>query len=120
MKPYLIGLFVLTLAGCATVGNSSLATRADDWPPLTMTHAHLITELGPPSGRTLSVVNGTTTETLTWDYARLDTTPWAFVPVVGLFVLASGESTTVDVRALSVTFTDGRMTSRIWAQAHTK
>ncbi len=47
-----IGLIVyscLLLASCATMGNESLSDRGADWPPLEMTKADLLKELGPPS-----------------------------------------------------------------------
>lgn len=88
-------LLASLLLACATVGNDSLINRGDDWPPLTMTKAELLKELGPPSTSTLSVTDGKSTgkstEVLAWVYSHAESNPALFIPIVGLFVAASGE-----------------------------
>lgn len=84
-------LLASLLLACATVGNDSLTNRGDDWPPLTMTKAELLKELGPPSTSTLSVTDGKSTEVLAWVYSHAESNPALFIPIVGLFVAASGE-----------------------------
>ena len=70
--------------------------KGDDWPPLDITKSQLLTELGRPNSSILSLADGKSTETLTWVYARAESNPALFVPVVGLFVAASGEGIAVN------------------------
>ena len=113
----LLSLVLLVLAGCASYGDESIADRPADWPPLTMTKAQLIAQLGDPRLRTLSEEAGHIRETLTWSYAEAQASPVLMVPVVGLFVAASGNGVSGDTRALSAVFgQDGKMISRTWAQ----
>lgn len=124
LLPSLLFLFCL---GCATVGNSSLNERGDDWPPITMTKAELMKELGPAKTSTLTQINGQTTESLTWVYAHAETNPALWIPIVGLFVAASGNGMNVESHGLTAMF-DGqgkmisrsRSSSRIGNQAPTK
>lgn len=110
----LLGLFV---SGCATYGDESIIDRPADWPPLTMTKAQLIAQLGEPRMRTLSEEAGRIRETLTWSYAEAQASPALMIPVVGLFVAASGNGVSGDTRALHAVFgQDGKMISRTWAQ----
>jgi len=74
--------------------------KVDDWPPLDITKSQLLSELGRPNSSILSLVDGKSTETLTWVYARAESNPALFVPVVGLFVAASGEGMAVNSRSL--------------------
>jgi outer membrane protein assembly factor BamE (lipoprotein component of BamABCDE complex) len=111
---------ILLLSACATVGNESLATRDADWPPLTMTQAELIKELGLPTVSTTTVQDGKTVSMLTWSYARAESNPALFIPIVGLFVAASGKGMDVQSRGLTVMFdTDGAMKSRTWIRTQT-
>lgn len=113
----LLSLVLLLLAGCVSTGDESIRERSEDWPPLTMTKAELIRELGPPSTRTVSVEDGKTREALSWAYAEAQANPAAFIPVVGLAVVASGNGTDGEVRVLAVTFNDqGRMIGRTWSR----
>lgn len=115
-----IALLALLLSACATVGNESLSTREADWPPLTMTQAELIKELGPPTVHTTTVQDGKTVTALTWTYARAESNPALFIPIVGLFVAASGKGVDAQSRGLTVMFdTDGGMKSRTWTRTQT-
>lgn len=115
-----IALLALLLSACATVGNESLSTREADWPPLTMTQAELIKELGPPTVHTATVQDGKTVTALTWTYARAESNPALFIPIVGLFVAASGKGVDAQSRGLTVMFdTDGAMKSRTWTRTQT-
>jgi len=117
MRRIAIGLALIALAGCATVGNQSLASRNADWPPLIMTQAELIKELGRPNSMTTTVRDGHTLNVLVWTYARAEMNPAIFIPIIGLFVAASGTGMDSESRVLSVTFnTEGTMTSRTWSQ----
>lgn len=114
---FLCGAASLLLAGCATYGDESLVDRPSNWPPLTMTKAQLIAQLGEPRLRILSEEAGTVRETLTWSYAEAQASPALMIPVVGLFVAASGNGVSGDTRALHAVFgQDGTMISRTWAQ----
>ncbi|WHZ16632.1 MAG: hypothetical protein OJF52_003482 [Nitrospira sp.] len=107
----------LLLTGCVSTGDESIRERSEDWPPLTMTKAELVRELGPPSTRTVSVEEGKTRETLSWAYAEAQANPAAFIPLVGLAVVATGNGSEGEVRALAVTFNDeGRMIGRTWSR----
>lgn len=113
----LLALALLLLAGCASYGDESIMDRPADWPPLTMTKAQLIAQLGEPRVRTLSEEAGRTRETLTWSYAEAQASPALMIPVVGLFVAASGNGVSGDTRALHAVFgQDGKMLSRTWSQ----
>lgn len=113
-------LLALLLSACATVGNESLATREADWPPLTMTQAELIKELGPPSAITTTVQDGKAINILTWTYARAESNPALFIPIVGLFVAASGKGVEAESRGLTVMFdATGIMKSRTWTRTQT-
>lgn len=115
-----IVLLALLLSACATVGNESLATHETDWPPLTMTQAELIKELGPPTVHTTTVQDSRTVTVLTWTYARAESNPALFIPIVGLFVAASGKGVDTQSRGLTVMFdTDGAMKSRTWTRTQT-
>jgi len=112
----LLSLVLLVLAGCASYGDESIADRPADWPPLTMTKAQLIAQLGEPRLRTLSEEAGRTRETLTWTYGEAQASPTLMIPVVGLFVAASGNGVSGETRSLHAVFgTDGKMVSRTWA-----
>ena len=65
-------------------------------------------------------MDGKSTETLTWVYAHVESNPALFIPVVGLFVAASGEGMAVNSRSLAVMFdTNGKIISRVWQQTKT-
>lgn len=116
LAPLLAALF-LVLAGCATYGDESLVDRPADWPPLTMTKPQLIAQLGQPRMRTMSEESGRIREALTWSYAEAQASPALMIPVVGLFVAASGNGVSGDTRSLTAVFgQDGKMISRTWAQ----
>lgn len=117
MRSLFIAFMLLLLTGCVSTGDESIRERSEDWPPLTMTRAELIRELGPPSTRTVSVEDGKTREALAWTYAEAQANPAAFIPVVGLAVVASGNGSDGEVRMLAVTFNqDGRMIGRTWSR----
>lgn len=117
MKTVTVLLLASLLLACATVGNESLTNRGDDWPPLTLTKAELLKELGPPNTSTLSVTDGKSTEVLTWVYAHVESNPALFIPIVGLFVAASGEGMSGSSRSLAVIFdTNGKLVSRSVSQ----
>ena len=121
MMRVVIGVFCAALlSSCATVGQESLNTKGDDWPPLDITKTQLVSELERPNSSAVSVVDGKRTETLTWVYAHAESNPALFVPVVGLFVAASGEGMAVNSRSLAVTFdTDGKLISKVWQHSQT-
>lgn len=112
---FLCVLFLLS--GCATYGDESIRDYGSDWPPLTMSKAELLNRLGEPRMRTVSNEDGKTRETLTWSYAEAQANPALMIPVVGIFVAASGNGVSGDTRALQAVFgTDGNMISRTWTQ----
>ena len=121
MLRVITGVFcVALLSACATVGQESLNTKGDDWPPLDITKTQLISELGRPNSSAVAVSEGKSTETLTWVYTHAESNPALFIPVVGLFVAASGEGVAVNSRSLTVSFdTDGKLTSKVWQQTQT-
>jgi hypothetical protein len=120
MRMIALVLLAVLFVGCATVGQESLMNKGDDWPPIDVTKAQLLSELGRPNSNVLSIVDGKTTETLTWVYAHAESNPALFIPVVGLFVAASGEGMAVNSRSLAVIFdTDGKLISRAWQQSQT-
>lgn len=115
MAPVILVLVAFLLHGCASYGDESIRDYGSDWPPLTMTKAQLIGTLGSPRMRTISSDGGITRETLTWSYGEAQASPSLMIPVVGLFVAASGNGVTGDTRALNAVFgTDGKMISRTW------
>lgn len=113
---YLLAVLLLALSSCATHGSQSIANRADDWPPMGYAKAQLITDLGQPNTRAVAVADGKTTETLSWTYAYAEANPALFIPLVGLFVAASGNSMDGESRSLAVTFQDDKMTGRSWSK----
>lgn len=118
MKICLLLLTAVLLAGCATVGTASLAIpRGDDWPQLTMSQAELVRELGPPNMRRTSVEDGQILTVLGWTYGRAEFHPALFIPIVGLFVAASGDGLKTEHRSLTVAFdARGAMVSRVWVE----
>lgn len=116
MNRVVMVLLGLIVAGCATHGSASIADRADDWPPMDYTQAQMITELGQPTTRAIAVADGKTTETLSWTYAHAEANPALFIPIVGLFVAASGDGMNGESRSLAATFQDGKMTGRAWSR----
>ena len=119
MKYIVILFFAVILSSCATVGQESLMNKGDDWPPIDITKAELLKELGAPQSRILSVIDGKSTEILTWVYAHAESNPALFIPVVGLFVAASGNGMSTASRSLAVTFSNDVITSRAWSQSQT-
>jgi hypothetical protein len=106
-------------SSCPTVGQEALPVKGDDWPPMDATKTQLINELGRPNNSALSVADGKSTETLTWVYAHAESNPALLIPVVGLFVTASGEGMAVNSRSLAVMFdADGKIVPRVWQQNH--
>ncbi len=105
------------LTGCVSTGDESIRERSMDWPPLTMTKAELLRELGPPSTRSISLEGGKTRETFAWSHGEAQVNPAAFVPLVGLAVAASGNGADGEIRTLVVTFDEtGHMVGRTWSQ----
>lgn len=119
MRTLAMCLLALLLAGCATVGQESLMNKGDDWPPIEITRAELIKELGPPQMSVFSVVDGRSMELLTWAYTHVESNPALFIPVVGLFVAASRNGMSTASRSLAVTFSNDVITSRAWSQIQT-
>ena len=113
----LICLPLLIITGCASYGDESIRDYGSDWPPLTMSKADLLARLGEPRMRTVSNEDGKTKEILTWAYAEAQANPALMIPVVGIFVAASGNGMTGDTRSLQAIFdAAGRMMSRTWTQ----
>ena len=54
--------------------------KGDDWPPLDITKSQLLSELGRPNSSALSLVDGKSTETLTWVYARAESNRYCSSP----------------------------------------
>lgn len=98
MRYGLLLLAMLMTSGCASFGNESLMQRPADWPPLTMTKAELISDLGPPktSRQRLPMENRLTV--LAWSYAEA--------------VMFSSRA-----KILAVTFDGEKMVSRTWSQS---
>jgi len=117
MRLLLIGLVLINLSACASTGQEALKGRSQDWPPIGTMKSELISELGPPQSSTYTLAEGTTHETLTWVYAHAESNPALFIPIVGLFVAASGNGMTGNSQSLAVTLnTEGRVISRSWTQ----
>lgn len=115
----LLALFLLSslMAGCASVGNPALSQHDDNWPPLTMTKEDLLKELGPPQVLSSTVVGNQRRDVYTWSHGQAQANPALFIPIVGLFVAASGNGMDGESSALSVTFdNDGTIVSRAWAK----
>ena len=110
-------LFATLVSSCATVGNPALSQHDDNWPPLTMTKEDLLKELGPPQARSSSVTGSQRRDIYTWSHGHAQTNPALFIPLVGLFVAASGNGIDGESSALSVTFDEtGTIISRAWAK----
>lgn len=109
--------FISSLSGCASVGNPALSQHDDNWPPLTMTKEDLLKELGPPQVHSSSVTGSERRDIYTWTHAQAQSNPALFIPIIGLFVAASGNGMDGESTALSVTFdTTGTIISRSWAK----
>ena len=119
MRMIAVCLLSILFVGCATYGQEALMNKGDDWPPPDITKADLLKELGPPQTRMLSMIDGKSTETLTWAYAHAESNPALFIPVVGLFVAASGNGMSTASRSLAVTFSNDVITARAWSQTQT-
>jgi hypothetical protein len=112
---WLLTIILLAVAGCATTGQESLSGRSQEWPPIGTAKSELLHELGPPNTSTYSVVDGKSSETLTWVYAHAESSPALWIPIVGLFVAASGNGITGDSRSLAVILDqEGKVMSRSW------
>lgn len=112
-----IAIMVVLMSGCATTGQESLRGRSQDWPPIGTLKADLIKDLGQPQSSTYTMTDGNTHETLMWVYAHAESNPALFVPIVGIFVAASGDGMTGNSQSLAVTLnTEGRVISRSWSQ----
>lgn len=110
-------VLLLMLSACTTMGAVQLKAKPHDWPPPTITQAELIQELGPPNSRAVTYKDGHTVTTLTWVYAEAEVNPALFIPIVGLFVSASGDGIHATSRSLAVTFDSaGKLTSSEWGQ----
>jgi hypothetical protein len=108
---------VVLMSGCATMGTAALEGVSTDWPPIGTLKADLIKDLGQPQSSTHTMTDGNTHETLTWVYAHAETNPALFIPIVGLFVAASGNGMTGNSQSLAVTLdTEGKVISRSWSQ----
>src|SRR5574340_1697016 len=105
------GFIAILLSGCATFGDESISERPADWPPLTMTRAELMSALGPPRTRAVSTDKDGTKETYVWAYGEAQAHPGLFVPIVGLFVAASGNGVTGSTRALTADRKSTRLNS---------
>lgn len=116
MKTITVFFFAVLLSACASVGHESLMNKGDDWPTLDMTKTQLVSELGPAQTSVYSMTDGKSTETLTWVYAHVESNPALFIPVVGLFVAASGNGMSTSSRSLAVTFQNEKITSRAWSR----
>lgn len=119
MREIVVVVMVILLSACATMGQESLNNKPDDWPPIEMTKAELLGELGPPNSSTYSIIDGKSIEILSWVYAHAESNPALFIPVVGLFVAASGEGMSTSSRSLAVTFQNEKITSRSWSRIQT-
>ncbi len=111
-------MIALMLAGCASSGTEAIQNRPADWPPMTMTKQELIAALGPPmTSTTVLSQDGTTTEQLGWAHATAETDPALYIPIVGLFVAASGNGIHGQSKAFTAVFDrSGKMISKSWSQ----
>lgn len=108
------------LAGCATVGSTSLKDLPSDWPPVGATKAEVQSRLGPPSAQSVMVQHGVQQETWGYHYAYAEMNPLLFVPGVGLIVAASGEGISTDGMGLMIAFdADGKVIGRSTSKIHT-
>lgn len=82
-----------------------------------MSKEDLLKELGPPQAHSSSITGNQRQDIYTWTYGHAQTNPALFIPIVGMFVAASGNGMDGESTALSVTFdTAGTMISRAWAK----
>ena len=119
MRTIAVCLLSILFVSCATYGQEALMNKGDDWPPIDITKAELLKELGAPQTRILSVIDGKSTETLTWVYAHAESNPALFIPIVGLFVAANGNGMSIASRSLAVVFSNDVITARAWSQIQT-
>lgn len=106
---YPILLLVLILsAGCATSGTAQLTNDnvVSQIKVGTSTKEDVRRLLGEPSSVGTSNVEGRVQEIWGYGYASVKSNPLAFVPIVGLFAVASGDAAKMDSRALSVSFSE--------------
>ena len=100
-------VLVFTLDGCggrATVGNPTTLNIKDDQNIIVgkTTKAEIITRYGNPT----SVASSGTDEVLSYSYTHAETkmNPVAFIPIVGLFAMASGNTANTQSASTSYTF----------------
>jgi len=87
----------LLLAACSTLGNPALDKKPPDWPPVTMTKAQLIQELGPPKSTSTRTLAGKQTEAMVWMYTKS--------------VMFTSRS-----KILSVEFEGDTIVNKVWSQ----
>ena len=89
----LTALFVLVVYGCATTGgNPSIQDPAiiSQIKIGESTKADVTRLLGEPNYRSTTHINNLNTEVWAYGYAKHETNPWIYVPIVGLFAMSFG------------------------------
>src|SRR2546426_12804427 len=85
-------LLVLVVYGCATAGNPALLDPAiiSQIKIGQSTKADVARLLGEPNYRSTTQMNNRQNEVWAYGYAKHETNPLVYVPIVGLFALAFG------------------------------
>lgn len=103
-----IGLLMIGLlvAGCATVGNPAVKDQAvlDQILVGTSQKADVSRLLGQPTSTSIMNHNGLVQEWWIYSYAKHEANPLMYVPVVGLFVMASGDMGQTESASFGVYF----------------
>ncbi len=107
-------LMMVTLPACASVGNEAVHTLPPDWPPLGTPQSEILEKLGEPNAKAVKATAAGEEETWTYSYAYAESSPWLYVPIVGLGVAASGEGFTGESKTLALTFDrDKKVSARV-------
>jgi|CXWL01.1.fsa_nt_gi hypothetical protein len=94
----------LLLTACATVGNEALRDVPSDWPRPGTPRTEIYGRLGAPTATTTTMVDDTIHETAAYTYAHVETSPFLWVPIIGLFVALSGEGVQTETKSLILEF----------------
>jgi hypothetical protein len=96
----------LVMAGCATVGNPAVKDEAivDQILVGTSQKADVSRLLGKPTSTSVMNHNGMVREWWIYSDAKHETNPLMYVPVIGLFVMASGDMGQTESASFGVYF----------------
>lgn len=106
MRRLAFAFLVLLLQGCMSMGNPAVQYEAltSQIEPGKSTKADVRALLGKPTTVATVTINGQRLETWYYSYSDIHTSPWTYVPIIGLFA----GSAKVETASYSVTFPDGR------------